>query len=69
MFLGQPDGETAIDWYRPRARAAIAAMREPTDAMVSESEKAIFEHMAEARDWTLQAAKDGWRAGIDEALK
>lgn len=53
---------------RVAARAAIAAMREPSEAMVSESEAAIFEYTAEPRDWTLQAAKDGWQAGIDAAL-
>jgi hypothetical protein len=47
------------------ARAAIAAMREPTDGMIAEG--AIW---ADERGGEQQhCAAEGWRAMIDEALK
>ena len=51
------------------ARAAIAAMREPTDAMVKQGEMAAYEYRADPADWTLKLTKDAWRAMIDAALK
>lgn len=42
------------------ARAAIAAMREPTEAMVKEGNKYT--------DWA-SGADDAWEVMIDEALK
>jgi hypothetical protein len=59
------------DWenYLTQARVAIEAMREPTEAMAKAMECDIFEWTARAEEWQLQSVKEGWRAGIDEALK
>lgn len=55
--------------FATMARAAIAAMREPTEEMVKEGEEEIFEHMAESAVWSRDATKEGYCAMIDEALK
>ncbi len=54
------DGKALPRWqlYVPKARAAIAAMREPTEAMID----------ATGSDWGSQL-EDNWQAMIDEALK
>ena len=46
-----------IEEAREAARAAIQAMREPTDAM------------CEAADWTQQSEVNQYQRAIDEALK
>lgn len=46
--------------YLAKARAAIAAMREPTDAMVDDAEDAWM--------WRY-GPRNIWRAMIDEALR
>ena len=51
---GQRDNPVALPDV---ARAAIAAMREPTDAM------------CEAADWWQQSEVNQYQAAIDEALK
>lgn len=51
-------GLTYTELTREMARAAIAAMREPTDAMA----------FAVDGDWGPQL-EDNWRKMIDEALK
>jgi len=50
------------------ARAAIAAMREPTAGMVKAGEQEFFEYRAQAEDWTLAETKNAWSAMIDAAL-
>jgi len=50
------------------ARAAIEAMREPTDGMVKAMEENLFEHLPDARDWTITLAKEGWQSAVDAAL-
>lgn len=50
------------------ARAAIRALREPSEAIVDAAEATIYEHMPEPRDWTVRVTKEGWQAGIDAAL-
>jgi len=67
-------GESGLIYASPEfrrrlSRAAIAAMREPTPDMVRQGEMQMFEHMAEARDWTVKATLDAWQAMIDAALK
>ncbi len=57
-MLEDSDFKHWIDW-ESAARAAISAMREPTDAMVSAGLKLV--------DWNL-GADDAWRAMIDAAL-
>lgn len=61
---GLPEGETADarEWYRCAARAAIEAMREPTDAMLAEGGVAMSfaSHPSDANR--------SWRAMIDAAL-
>ena len=54
-----PDGWDADD-YRRMARAAIAAMREPTDAMID-----VLNRHAQCEGFI----EEGWRAAMDEALR
>lgn len=49
------------DVHRRRARAAIEAMREPTEAMLTAGDSAMIR-----KD---DAAADAWQAMVDEALK
>ena len=46
----------AQEGYRKQARAALAAMREPTEAMINST-------------WASSGDIRAWRAFIDEALK
>jgi len=66
-----PADEVAVlrDWARGEARKALRAAREPTEEMVQAAEAEFFEHMPEARDWSLTMAKEAYQAAIDEALK
>jgi hypothetical protein len=57
-----------LSTYWASARAVIAAMREPTEAMVIEGEAHFFEHASEADDWALRATRNAYRAMIDAAL-
>lgn len=66
-----------LDWEDPdgpiqrAARAAIAAIREPTEAMDKAMENSDFEYWSpepgEGRDGLDMA--EAWRAAIDEALR
>lgn len=56
---GQMDGELDERWYRI-ARAAIAVIREPTEAMID----SVGYELLEAEDVTLI-----WKSMIDAALK
>lgn len=56
------------------ARAAIAAMREPTEAMITallgaESEMGRFGYGHDSQFADRKQFDEGWRAMIDEALK
>ncbi len=53
---------------RKMARAAIKAMREPTDRMVAEGEETIFEDRPHAEEWQIGATREGYQAMIDAAL-
>jgi hypothetical protein len=55
--------------YEGMARAAIAAEREPTEAMVTGGEVAMFEWRPKPESWTLDMTREAWRAMIDAALK
>lgn len=62
--------EIGADKWRyclPEARAAIEAMREPTDAMIMAAEWAEPEYREDDRDMAIQF-KAEWRAAIDAAL-
>jgi hypothetical protein len=50
------------------ARAAVETLLEPSEEMVKAAEQEIFEHMPEARDWTLLCAKDAVQAAIGAIL-
>jgi hypothetical protein len=50
-------GEFILDDWIPAARAAIAAMREPTDEMISASN----------REWPH--VRSNWKAMVDAALR
>lgn len=50
---------------REYARAAIAAMKEPTDKMV----EAFYENTEVRSTGTISRFKEGFKAMIDEALK
>ena len=62
-------GQSRVSDTRGLADAAVAAMREPTDAMVKQGEMAAYEYRADPADWTLKLTKDAWQAMIDAALK
>jgi hypothetical protein len=53
-------GKPAWRLFEDRARVAIAAMREPTEAMVDAQMRKVG---------YLQSSPDGYRAMIDEALR
>lgn len=77
-----PDGRGEIVNLRDVARAAIEAMREPTDAMADVGEMAVFEARRATDKWAREIkektgglpafqtdhAAQGWRAMIDAAL-
>lgn len=56
--------------FEPRVvvRALLTALREPSEEIIAAGECCLFEHMPEARDWTLRATKDAWQAMIDSYL-
>jgi hypothetical protein len=72
-----PDSATS----RSDARSAIAAMREPTAAMIDQVAGAMYDHFTSAdiplapkdaqtlRERLRKAAIDNWHAMIDAALK
>lgn len=57
-----------IDVARHMARAAIEAMREPTEAMLTVGEDVIFDEQHEYGDELLKLPP-AWQVMIDEALK
>jgi len=70
---------TEIAYYRDEAkdtwlgsealvRAILTELREPSDALLAIGEAATFEWMAEPRDYTIDATRDGWKAVIDAIL-
>ena|SRR5947209_775032 len=60
------------DWYRGTARAAIAAMREPTEAMIEAAYSFSSPIKAEGAEIgsirQRHEPADAWRAMIDQAL-
>ena len=62
-FTGKPT-ENELD----EARAAIAAMREPTQVMIAEIENAAEERFQAAPSFQRFYGDYLWRAGIDAAL-
>ena len=67
-ICGDDNPANILSIHRTRARAAIEALREPSEKMVQAAEKALFEHMSEARDWTYAYAKEAFQSAIDAAL-
>lgn len=70
-FLETPNGEPPEDFregWREKARAAIEAMMEPTEAMLSDGAFQIFsgERITES---DIAAAKRVWKAMLRQALK
>ena len=68
-ICGDDNPENILTIHRTRARAAIEAMREPTDAMKVAALSATFD---EERGGDRVYARDVpiiWNAMIDEALK
>jgi hypothetical protein len=57
------------DIARTLARAALEAMREPTNAMIAAIENKAEERYQAAPDMQRFYGDDLWRAGIDEAVK
>lgn len=51
------------------ARAAVAAMREPTEAMCKAGEAVIVSHAWSGRGEHISDPETPWEAMIDEALK
>jgi len=52
-------------FYVPAARAAVEAMREPTEAMILAIEQAMMETTSMTREAVIKV----WMAGIDEARR
>lgn len=50
------------------AISVIKAMREPTERMIIEGEKELFEHMPEAKDWSLSYTKEAYQSMIDSII-
>ena len=70
-IAGQLDGELDDGW-RAKARAGIAAMREPTPAMVEAGDavERSWEYADNgSREYSDLDPAEAWRAMIDEALK
>lgn len=63
---GGDDPASILKIHRHRARAAIKAMREPTEAMVTAGAGAEDHEFGVIG---LQPATEAWRLMIDEALK
>ena len=64
-------GETLIDGYVDAtaiARAAIEAMREPTEAMTAEGASCIDFHDLVSDEREIDEIASSWRAMIDTAL-
>lgn len=79
---GRPIPEKVKPYYNEMAVAAITAHKaalaeagyvivpmEPTTEMVAAAERNFFEHMPDAREWTMTHAKDALRDGIAAAPK
>lgn len=60
-------GGEMLDWCRDRGRAAIAAMREPTEAMIEAVAADYFPRALPENRYAV--ISDCWRAMIDAALK
>jgi len=70
MHSAGPAYELAADDWRDMARAAIEAMREPTEEMVATHDKHVLSYCIEEDAWiTPDDAKANWSTMIDEALK
>lgn len=76
LFWNERTGQViGVAWrgYEWKARAAIAALREPTEAMLADGDSAIprFEADAEtgARMMGREGALECWRTMIDAALE
>lgn len=71
---GAPGDEPGERWrnWEPAARAAIAAMREPTDAQTHAGREATRDPSGNMREYagiTERDARDCYRAMIDAALE
>jgi hypothetical protein len=67
---GDGYGYVGKNEYRAMARAAIEAMREPTEAMIRRlSECDLTCGYGDVFFIADESAKDAWKATIDEALK
>ena len=54
---------------RIQAKAAIEAMREPTDAMVKRGREKQFSSLLDTADSDDEVARDTWQAMVDAALE
>ena len=61
------DPNDPIEGYGLMAKAAIAAMREPTEAMAKAMLWAGVTHGEDKTEW--RCFEDAWQAGIDAALE
>lgn len=70
---GDPDAGVAWAGYRREARAAIEAMREPTEAMVDAACDVVVGFSGEYDDYNVYLGSHEfngvWTAAIDAALK
>lgn len=62
----EAEADVVKSTYRRRARAALAAMREPSEGMVIVGHLSIEEW---AKEWSVIAASCAYRAMIDKALE
>lgn len=67
----ESEAETMKQFYRKCASSAIAAMREPTGAMLGAGSAAVIIHYSPEKGEGVDGVSvdESWRAMIDEALK
>ena len=68
---GDDHGYVGKNEYRAMARAAIAVMREPTEAMIVDGDKRILRHLYSSENaiMTSTPAENCFRAMIDAAIR
>jgi len=64
-------GNVAWEWqdFEDEARRVIAAMREPTEAMLEAGYNAPVKDVRNLGEWKLERLRGDWNAMIDAALK
>ena len=74
VLLFASNHNEAYDYWKKLSReyivkAVLKAMREPTEVMIADGEAILFEHLPEAKDWTMTLMKEAFQAMIDAAMQ